>query len=360
MLSRTTPGLAAAVSLLLAAATAEAQQPQPYYPQPYGQPPAPTYGTPPPYGGNPQYGAPQPPNTQYSGYMQSKEPPRSTSLEVGYLYGTATTYGIGTGIWLDAEIGIEDPGLQFIAPVVLGAVAPLVVFFADRPPMPRGMPAAIATGMLIGAGEGLGITSYQFVSSKKENEFGFRALARAEFIGGLVGGGAGYLAARYLKPSPKTSMFIASATTWGTILGTEFGGGASNGSWGESNDTLGLGGLIGFNVGLGASLGLSAAFIPSWNQLKWMWYGLGFGQVVSLPVYAFYAGSEYDPRRGLIFQGVAGAIGIGVGALIGNPDGPATRGSNEETERPAFAELLGGGLMPVEGGGGVKVFGTLW
>ncbi|HLM75795.1 MAG TPA: hypothetical protein VK459_23935, partial [Polyangiaceae bacterium] len=280
--------------------------------------------------------------------------------EVGYLYGTATTYGIGTGIWLDAEIGIEDPGLQFIAPVVLGAAAPLIVFLADRPAMPRGMPAAIATGMLIGAGEGLGIASYQYVTARKENEWGFKGLARAEFIGGLVGGSAGYLAARYLRPSPKTSLFIASAATWGTIAGSQFGGGASNGSWGQSNDTISLGGLIGFTLGLVASLGVSAAFIPSWNQLKWMWYGLGFGELVSLPVYAFYAGGDYDPRRGLIFQGVAGAIGIGIGALIGDPDGPATRGSNEETKRPAFAQLLGGGLMPVEKGCGVRVFGTLW
>lgn len=354
---KTTLGLAAAVSLLLAGEKAEAQQPQPYYPQPYGQP-APTYGT--PQYGTPQYGTPQPNNSQYSGYLHSKEPPRSTALEIGYLYVTATTYGVGTGIWLDAEIGVEDPGLRFIAPVALGAAAPLIVFLADRPPMPRGMPAAIATGMIIGAGEGLGITSVQWVNADEENEWGFKALARAEFIGGLVGGGAGYLAARYLKPSPKTSMFIASATTWGTALGSQFGGGASNGTWGESNDTISVAGLIGFNVGLGASLGVSAAFIPSWNQLKWMWLGFGFGEVISLPVYAFYAGGDHDPRRGLIFQGVAGAIGIGVGALIGDPDGPATRGSNEETEQPAFAKLLGGGLMPVEKGAGVQVYGELW
>ena len=377
MLPRTSPGLASAVSLLLAAAPALAQQPQPYFPQPYGQQPAPygqqpygqqPYGQQPygqqPYGQQPYgqqpYGAPPTYNTQYSGYTQSKAQPRSTALEIGYLYGTATAYGIGTGIWFDAEVGIENPGYRFIAPIVLGATAPLLVYLADLRPMPRGMPAAIATGMLIGAGEGLGITSYQYVTAKAENEWGFIALARAEFIGGLVGGGAGYLAARHLKPSPKTSMFIASATTWGALLGSEFGAGASSGPWGEANDTISLGGLIGFNVGLAASLGVSAAFIPSWDQIKWMWYGLGLGQLASFPVYIFYAGSDHDPRGGLVVQGIAGAIGIGAGALIGKADGPATRGANELTERPAFAELLGGGLMPVEKGAGVQVYGTLW
>src|SRR5678815_3612297 len=97
---------------------------------------------------------------QSSGSGQS-----ASDLELGTLYAMSAGYGVGTGIWIDAELDIDDPGLQFLAPAILGLAGPVGVFFLDRPRMPRGMPAAIAAGMAIGAGEGVGIASYQFVHS---------------------------------------------------------------------------------------------------------------------------------------------------------------------------------------------------
>ena len=91
-----------------------------------------------------------------------------------------------------------------------------------------------------------------------------------------------------------------------------------------------------------------------------MWGGLALGTVLSLPVYIFYAGSDYDPRRGLIFQGVAGTLGLGAGALIGKPDKKGAIAEDEEPEHPRFARVMGGGLMPVNQGVGAQVYGTLW
>src|SRR6185436_1522215 len=119
MRNRTLIGLSAAVALLGAAEPAAAQfQPGPQQPYPPGQ-----------YGGQVggqvgggQYGG------QYGGYGQPPgfgyPPPqtgrkKSTALEVGYLYVTAGAYGVGTGIWIDAMAGIEDPGLRFIFPGIL-------------------------------------------------------------------------------------------------------------------------------------------------------------------------------------------------------------------------------------------------
>jgi hypothetical protein len=309
-----------------------------------------------PYGG--QYGG------QY--YPQAPPPPprsfrpKSTALEIGYLYVTAAAYGVGTGIWFDALAGIDDPGLQFIAPGVLGVAAPVGVFFLDSPPMPRGMPSAIATGMIVGAGEGLGVASYQFVTARSENEWPFLGLASSEVIGSTVGGAAGYAFYYFFRPSPKTNIFIASGAFWGSVIGSEFGGGASNGDWDEANDTISLGGLIGFNVAVAGAVGLSTVWTPSWNQIGWMWGGMAIGTAVSLPVYIFYAGSDYDPRRGLIFQGVAGLLGVGAGALIGSPDRKGAVVWNEEEERPAFARVLGGSLVPYKGGLGAQVYGELW
>ncbi|XYH96078.1 hypothetical protein ACMHYB_51190 [Sorangium sp. So ce1128] len=311
------------------------------------------------YGG--QYGG------QYGGYaypppQQKKTQPKSTPLEVGYLYATSVAYGVGTGIWFDALVGIDDPGVQFIAPAVLGVAAPVGVYFLDQPPMPRGMPSAIATGMVIGAGEGLGIASYQYVSARKGKEWGFLGLATSEVIGSTVGGAAGWGFYYLLRPKPQTNMLLASGAVWGTIIGSEFGAAASNGSWSESNDSVSLGGLIGFNVATAGAVGLAIAWTPSWNQLAWMWGGLGIGTVVSLPIYFAYIGSEHDPRRGLIAQGAAGTLGLVAGALfLGKPDPAGGVAANEEQrDRPAFARVLGGSLVPYRGGMGAVVLGELW
>ena len=64
----------------------------------------------------------------------------ASDLEIGTLYGFSAGYGVGTGIWIDAELNIDDPGLKFMAPAILGLAAPVGVFFFDRPRMPRGMP----------------------------------------------------------------------------------------------------------------------------------------------------------------------------------------------------------------------------
>ncbi len=107
--------------------------------------------------------------------------------EISVLYGTAAAYGVGMGVWFGAEAGIKDPGLFLIAPAILGAAAPVGVYLLDNPAMPRGLPAAIASGMVIGAGEGIGLASYQFVSRSSADAWGFRGLSRATAIGATLG-----------------------------------------------------------------------------------------------------------------------------------------------------------------------------
>jgi hypothetical protein len=282
---------------------------------------------------------------------------------VGYLYVTAGVYGVGTGIWFDALAGIEDPGPALIAPAILGVAAPIGVYFLDTPPMKEGMPSAIATGMLIGGGEGLGVASYQFVTADKEDEWGFLGLATAEFIGATAGGAAGYGFYYLLKPTPKTNIFLASSAVWGSVIGSALGGAASSGDFGQANDSISLGGLIGFNVAVAGAVGLSTVWTPSWDQIGWMWGGLAIGTAASLPVFLAYAGSDKDARSGLYFTGVAGLLGTAAGAFIGRPDRKGAILYNEPDEddrRPAFARVLGGSVVPYRGGFGAQVMGELW
>lgn len=281
-----------------------------------------------------------------------------TQLEIGALYGTSVAYGVGMGVWLSTEAGLEDPALFLIPPAVLGVAAPVGVYFFDRPKLKRGVPAAVATGALIGAAEGLGVWSLQFVRSREEDEWGFRALARAEAIGSTLGAAGGLALGYFQSPSPKSSLLLSSSVLWGTAIGSMFGYGATSAGqgYGRSNDGAALGGLIGLNVGLAASAGLSTVYIPSYRSLGAMWLGAGIGFAASLPIYLLYARDGGPPaKRGLIFSGVATSLGIGAGALF-TWDSEDAAGSDAP---PRFARIHGFAPFAVEQGAGIAVAGEL-
>ena len=350
------------------------QQPAPYAPQPgYGQAPyapQPGYGQPyapqPGYGTQPGYGQP--------GYGQPMYPQVRTGLEIGYLYGVAAAYGAGLGTWIDAEAyhgKHVDVGIALIGPLLLGAAMPMGVFFADRRPMREGLPSAIASGFVVGAGEGLMISAYASAkgpASSTTSGTGFLTLTRAEVIGATVGGAGGIAYGLLAHPTPKKNMLLTSAAAWGSVVGFELGGGGTSSlthGWSNVNDGVTLGGLLGYNLFLAGAAGASAFWTPSWNQLGWMWGMFGIGEVASAIVYPIYAATGGDARHGLIFQGIAGTVGVVAGAFIGHPDRPGAIAKEQREDEQYwrthhFARVRGGGFMPVQGGGGANLMGELW
>ncbi|MES1173702.1 MAG: hypothetical protein ABUL62_05180 [Myxococcales bacterium] len=283
---------------------------------------------------------------------------KRSGSEITVLYSTAAVYGVGMGVWFGAEAKIKDPGLFLIAPAILGVAAPVGVYFLDNPSMPRGLPAAIASGMVIGAGEGIGIASYQFVSSTKADAWGFRGLSRATAIGATLGGAGGFALGYLQEPSPKSSLLTTSGVVWGSAVGAMFGYGASGKGlgYGRANDSAALGGLIGFNVGLAAAAGLSTVYIPSYRALEYMWIGAGVGAAVSLPVYFAYAGNGGPPaKRGLIFSGTTTTLGIVAGALLA---GTGTDSADAESSSH-FAHLDYFLPMPTSNGAMLSLGGRL-
>ena len=374
-------GLAAALATAALSTAAAAQYPpqQPY--QPYPQQPYQPYPQQ-PYQPYPQQGYGQQGYGQYGSYQPYTPPSRpiSSPLEIGLLYVAAASWGVGTGIWIDSEIDDPnddkdlDPAVAFIAPAILGVAAPVGVFAADRlprTPMPAGLPSAIAGGMILGAGEGIGIWGQTVVTHDCDRSGapagcsgapGFRDFGRAVFIGSTLGGVAGGVGYYFLKPTPKTNFFILSAAAWGAIAGSFMGGGASqeDTSWEDTNDAVSTGGLIGFNLFLAGAAATSFVWKPSWSQLGGMWAGYGIGTVLSTPIYFAYIDGG-DPRRGLIAQSIMGTLGIVGGALLfGRPDPAGTFENVEDPKRPHYARILGGGLMPVKDGMGAQIQGTLW
>lgn len=276
---------------------------------------------------------------------------------MGTLYAASSAYGIGLGVWLDAELGIDDPGVLLIPPTLLGVAAPLTTYFMNRPPMPRGLPGAIAGGLVIGAGEGLAIASLQMFSA--DEPWGFKGLSRAVSVGATLGGVGGAVLGAVQAPSPNISAFATSGVIWGSIVGASFGLGSSTAGVGfsRSNDIMARGGLIGFNAGLAVTMGLSTLFVPTSEQLSWMWIGGGAGAAVSLPVYLFYIGEGTPPaKRGLLFTATATTVGIVVGGVFGPHI--ATIGSSGADQGWASVDFVA--PLPLRGGLGLQVGGSLF
>jgi hypothetical protein len=306
----------------------------------------------------PQWAEPPRPSGTWSPPPRSRAPSASASaFESGTLYLTLAAYGVGLGVWLDAELDFNDPALVLIPPTLLGVALPLSAYIINHPTLPRGVPAAIAAGLAIGAGEGLVVAGVQSVTA--DDPWGFTGMSRAVAIGSTLGGIGGYAVGVLQQPSPNISAFATSGVGWGTLIGSAIGLGASDADAGfdRTDDWLGRGGLIGFNVGLAATMALSTAFVPSIDQLSWMWLGGGIGAIASLPVYLFYVGDGGPPaKRGLLFTATATSLGIIAGGVFG-PKGGGLGLMQSDSE---FARVDYVTPFSVRGGMGLRVGGTLF
>jgi hypothetical protein len=146
---------------------------------------------------------------------------------------------------------------------------------------------------------------------------------------------------------------------WGSLIGSALGLGASEEGigFGRANDWMGRGGLIGFNVGLVGAMALSTAFVPTLDQISWMWLGGTIGALVSLPVYLFYVGEGGPPaKRGLLFTATATTLGIVAGGVFGPEFGGLGRGESGSV----WARIDYVAPMHTRGGAGLQVGGTLF
>jgi hypothetical protein len=287
-------------------------QPQPY-PQPYQPQPQPQPYPPPGYQPQPQPYQPQPAQPAPAPAPASD---RRTNTEMFFLYTTGLGYGIGTGVWVDALFKITDPGAAVIAPVALGAAAPVGVYFWDDlgGPLHKGVPSSVATGLLLGALEGGGIAGTQYVLSRsKEDDWSFRAQTTITFLTATGGGVGGYFFGEYARPDLHSLAFISSGSGWGLISGALFGIGISGRRWG---DWATVSGMIGYNVGLLGTGAISLWRSPSYQTLKWMWVGYGAGTLAGALVFPFYLFSDSDPKRGFVAPALGGIAGAAVAGVL--------------------------------------------
>ncbi len=325
-------------------------QPQPQ--QPYGQPTQPyPYGQPTQPGYNPQY--------PY-GVPAAQQPKQTTrgGGEMIYLLGTSAAYGIGTGVWIDALAETKDPGIAVVAPITIGAAVPVGLFLWDNySKMGRGVPSSMATGILLGALEGMGASGMQ--SSLSSNGWSFKGHSTLTFLTATVGGIGGYFFGDYYRPDPRNLSFIASGSGMGAIAGMAFGAGSTprrtDGTTAQASDYVAVGGFVGFNSGMLATGALSIAGVtPSYQTQKYMWVGFGAGAAVTSVVYIFYLfGDRPEVWHGLIANGLGAIAGAALGGIM------SADLKDDVTAKKTFAPPFFLGAGPVPGGGGMlSAYGT--
>jgi hypothetical protein len=206
-----------------------------------------------------------------------------SSGEMVFLYGTGLLYGVGTGIWADSLAKLSDPAFASITPLVLGAAVPIGIYFwDDYAQLHRGVPSSIATGLTLGAFEGLAISGVQWQHSGGggPNSWSFATEASVTWSLATVGGVGGFAFGEWLRPDPRSLGFISSGAGWGAIAGTLFGAGLGSGDW---KDGASIAGLVGYNLGILATGALSVVYVPSWQTQKWMWVGFAGGTAAASP-----------------------------------------------------------------------------
>jgi hypothetical protein len=358
--------LAVLAAAALVPTPAEAQQPG-FQPQP--QPPPPGYGPPPgqyPQGGYPPQGQyPQggypPPQGQYpqggyppqGQYPQGGYPPQGQYPQGGYppqgqyppgavppppsdkrdagemtaLYVTSALWGVGSGIWLDALFKIDNPGGAIVMPLVLGAAAPIGAFFWDDQggPLRKGVPSSLATGLVLGAVEGIAISGVQWQYNREKNkDWSFQTQTTVTWIFATGGGIGGWAFGEAVRPDPRSMGLIGGGAGWGALSGAMVGIAVSGKDW---KDGASVAGLVGYNAGILGAGALSLAHTPSWESQKYMWMGYGAGALIGCLVFPFYLfAKDSDPKTGFIAPALGGIAGVGIaGALTYNLKDPEDR-----------------------------------
>jgi hypothetical protein len=266
---------------------------------------------------------------------------------MAYLYGVSAAYGFGTGVWLDSVANVKDPGLWVLTPIALGVAAPVGVYFWDRyDEFDRGVPASMATGMLLGGVEGVAIGGLQWQLSGNggPNTWQFSTDTSVTFLTATAGGVGGYLFGEWLRPDPRSLGLIASGAGFGTAFGVLFGTGVN------SANGAAAWGFAGYNAGILATGILATQWVPSWTTLKYMWIGDILGTLATTPVYLFYIGSSADPRHGLIANALGGIAGLAVaGAITAYWKDPVGTAEWAPPFQMALAPMQGGAALTAMG-----------
>lgn len=282
------------------------------------------------------------PSTSTSALAPAEDPnqPRG-GVEAAGLYASAITFGIGTGVWLDVMLDVEDIRLAVIAPLVLGGAGAGLLFLAEHNsgPIRRGRGTAMSNGYALGIVGGLLLGVY----GGDELRWSARAVATSIWGGAALGAGLGYGLGALAEVRPASASFVGSGGLWGAVFGMTVAGLVD-----ADGDDVPIAGMVGEVVGAGAAAALAGVLRPAEAQVRWMDLGVFSGGLLGVGVAVLIFGEDrYSTLVGPALCVEAGMVAGGVlGYVLGRPraDAPArtASASSRFAAVPSIAPLPGG------------------
>jgi hypothetical protein len=128
--------------------------------------------------------------------FEAKSNDRRTADEIGVLYRSSIVYGLGMGLWFDAQVEPKDVSAGVLPPLALaGAAVGAVAILDSGRGLRYGVAQSIASGMYIGRWQGIAWTTYVQASSSYRSQLSGKAYATALWgsatLGAVVGGVVG-------------------------------------------------------------------------------------------------------------------------------------------------------------------------
>lgn len=284
----------------------------------------------------------------------SRRSDRRTADEIGVLYLSAIGYGLGTGIWLDAQTEPNDAAGAILPPLLFaGAAVGTVAVIDSGKGLRYGTAQSIATGMTLGFYQGFAWTTYYQATASHRQQLGdktYASLLWATTTGGAIAGG---VIGTVNSTTPGRAAFVGSATLWPAVV---FGLGAAGLSADDRyrDDHSLLASAIGATAGTVGGVLAAGAVSPTTARVRFLDLGaIGGGLAVGGLALAIRAEDSKDGREILLATDLGIAAGLGLAWWL--TDGmPQDQGAvkNETSQFKVTPTLL-----PQRGGLGLGAVG---
>lgn len=276
---------------------------------------------------------------------------RRSTDEISVLYLNAVVYGIGSGLWVDAQTE-PDTAAGAILPVLgLAGAAAGGVVLVDRHPLRYGVPQSIVSGMYLGFEEGLVWTLWNQAKAHYYDEWSGGTLASVIWLSATAGLATGGIVGTVGGTTPGRASFVGSAGLWGGAVA-----GLGLGALTPDDDRLDDRALLAAGLGLNAAA-IGGAFAagpvsPSIARVRFLDLGGISGAMVFGGLYVAAKDTKADPRTllGVTALGIASGLGVAWWATDGMPkDLGATRAASASISRFSVLPVTGGAELGMAG-----------
>lgn len=260
------------------------------------------------------------------------------------LYAGAIVYGAFTGVWIDVMAGIDSASAAVWIPLLLGGAGAGAAYLAERQggTLRRGRPAAMSTGMNLGAIGGLCLGIWG-----ADNEgWDEKGVFTSTWLGATLGVGAGLALSVATDSSPAAASFVGSGGYFGAGFGL-----ITAISLEIESEWWPITALIGEGVGVGLTAALAGTLRPATSQVRWMDLGIIAGGALGggIAVLIFDATNIDSPLLPLTIVEL-GMLGGGIaGYLLGAPSQRSAASSSAAPSRfamhPAISPTPGGAQL---------------